>query len=352
MPRHYSQTIEINAAPAQVWPVMADVTRWAEWTPSITRVMPLTPGPFGEDSRARVHQPGLPPALWRVTEWNPGRQFTWVSVAPGVRVTARHEVAASPTGSRVTLSLNYEGLLGGLLARLTHRFNVSYLELEANGLKAHCEALAMRRTPPGAATLNQPGALGSPASGGRYLAILLAWLAAAVTAGATGLVTRMTPPWPQVLVFALTTFVLVAFWRGGTFRRWMFQLPIQSLVLLHLTRFVGFYFLALHARGELPYAFAVPGGWGDIAAATLALLVSLCPARTHWGRRAYLAWNVFGLADILFVVVTAARLFFANPDSMRALLHLPLSLLPTFLVPLIIATHVIIFIRLARAGRN
>jgi hypothetical protein len=31
---------------------------------------------------------------------------------------------------------------------------------------------------------------------------------------------------------------------------------------------------------------------------------------------------------------------------MRALTYLPLSLLPTFLVPLIIATHVMLFLRL------
>ena len=44
----------------------------------------------------------------------------------------------------------------------------------------------------------------------------------------------------------------------------------------------------------------------------------------------------------------AARLAAADPSSMRALLRLPLSLLPTFLVPLLIATHVWIFVRLAR----
>ena len=49
--------------------------------------------------------------------------------------------------------------------------------------------------------------------------------------------------------------------------------------------------------------------------------------------------------DILFVVVTAARLGLADPASMMELTHLPLSLLPTFLVPLIIASHVVVFVR-------
>jgi hypothetical protein len=51
---------------------------------------------------------------------------------------------------------------------------------------------------------------------------------------------------------------------------------------------------------------------------------------------------------MLFVVATAARLGLAEPSSMAALLRLPLSLVPTFLVPLIIASHILIFVRLAR----
>jgi hypothetical protein len=68
-------------------------------------------------------------------------------------------------------------------------------------------------------------------------------------------------------------------------------------------------------------------------------------------RGVVLVWNVIGLIDILFVAATAARLAAADPSSMRALLHLPLSLLPTFLVPLIIATHVWLFWRLASVSR-
>ena len=49
---------------------------------------------------------------------------------------------------------------------------------------------------------------------------------------------------------------------------------------------------------------------------------------------------------MLFVVFTAARIAMNSPESIENLLKLPLSLLPTFLVPIIIFTHIVIFIRL------
>jgi hypothetical protein len=147
------------------------------------------------------------------------------------------------------------------------------------------------------------------------------------------------------IVLGLTGLLLFAYFKIAAVRAWVNGLDIRALVLLHVTRFVGIYFLVLHQRGELPRAFAVPAGIGDIVIATFALPVALAPLEYATRLRAIVIWNVVGLVDILMVVGTAARINLSTPGELRAFTHLPLTLLPTFLVPLIIATHVVLFAR-------
>ena len=174
------------------------------------------------------------------------------------------------------------------------------------------------------------------------------WLIAAMLVGHYRLLQRLPLTAVQGVLFGLTAILLLLYFRIRGLRSWIDGLDLRSLVLLHVTRFVGFYFLFLYNRGELPYAFAVPGGWGDNLVAVLALLVCLIPMADATRRRAITIWNVIGLTDILLVLATGARLGWENPSQLRALTVLPLSLLPTFLVPLILATHVIIFLRVRR----
>ena len=180
---------------------------------------------------------------------------------------------------------------------------------------------------------------------------LVFWLALAVVAGLADLPMRLLqPPLPPVLVAALTLVILTVAWTSVWFREWLGALDVRALVLIHVTRFVaGLWFLVLYGRGTLPYAFAVPGGIGDMLVALLAIPVVLATdARATRRRGLVAAWNALGLADILMVVAAAGRIGLADPASMAPLLQLPLVLLPTFLVPIIIATHVILFVRLAR----
>ncbi len=176
------------------------------------------------------------------------------------------------------------------------------------------------------------------------------WLIVAVAVGATGVIQSLRPPAPQAIVLGLT---LVAALLGVALpglRSWVMTVDERLLVGFHLTRFVGVYFLVLYGRGQLPYDFAVLGGWGDIIVATTALgLIVLSRATSRRGWWAYSIWNVIGLVDIVFVAATAARLGVTAPESLRALLRLPLSLLLTWLVLLIIASHALLVFRLAKS---
>ena len=150
--RDFTRSIEIAAPVDVVWSVLSDGARWPEWTPTVSSVKPLKPGPLAVGSMVLIRQPKFPPAIWEVVELEPGRSFTWVTRSPGVSVVARHWVEPLGSGTKATLSLRFKGLLGGLVGALTRRLNEKYLSLEAAGLRARCEsrrAGAAREAPHG-----------------------------------------------------------------------------------------------------------------------------------------------------------------------------------------------------------
>ena len=127
------------------------------------------------------------------------------------------------------------------------------------------------------------------------------------------------------------------------------NIDLRWLVVLHVTRlFAGAYFLVLCQRRQLPCAFATPAGWGDIVIGVLAVAL-VSSMHTQFAKTVLLGWNTLGLLDLDFGVSSALRCGLKAWQSTHALRELPLNLLPTFLVPLIIASHVLIFVRLIRA---
>lgn len=135
----FSRSIDIAAPPGRVWQVMSDVERWHEWTASVTSITLRDAGPLRVGTRAVIRQPKFPPAHWRVTTIEPGSGFTWVNRAPGIYVQAHHSVEATTGGTRATLTLQYQGLFGRLLASLTRGITERYLDMEAAGLKQRSE---------------------------------------------------------------------------------------------------------------------------------------------------------------------------------------------------------------------
>jgi uncharacterized membrane protein len=137
----YEVTEEIDVAPSDVWAVLADVERWPDWCPTMTSVQRLDDGPFGVGSAAEIRQPKLPRAIWRVTEFEPGRRFQWTTTSLGVTTSGDHRIDPLPGGrARITLTIEVTGALAALLTVVVWPMTRRYVTLEASSLKRRCEA--------------------------------------------------------------------------------------------------------------------------------------------------------------------------------------------------------------------
>ncbi len=132
--------VHIEAPPEKVFAVLCDVERWPEWTPTMTRVQRLDSGPFAIGSSAQVRQPRLRAAVWRVTELQDRRNFTWTTRSPGLCMTAGHLVEPQGAGSRVELTLELSGLIAPVVSRLFGGLMERYIATESQGLKKRSES--------------------------------------------------------------------------------------------------------------------------------------------------------------------------------------------------------------------
>src|SRR5574341_2694215 len=187
--------------------------------------------------------------------------------------------------------------------------------------------------------------------GGATIALVL-WLSLASVAGASGLFRKLPFPGVQLIILGLVALTIIAGSVPGRLREWIDRLPLRALLGIHATRFIGLYFLALAARGDLNPTFAARAGWGDVATALLAIAFVASGEPKTTGRRALLhAWNAFGFLDLVVAVGTATIVpLQAQTPGVTPVLTFPLSLVPTFFVPLFLASHLFIFRRLV-SGR-
>lgn len=142
--------------------------------------------------------------------------------------------------------------------------------------------------------------------------------------------------------------------RVPSLRQGLDQIPLAMLVAVHAVRVLGVNFLLLKASHRLPAPFAPVAGWGDIVAGVAAIPVAWLVFHQHRGWRMMLvAWNLFGLADLMAAVTLGVlsspgplRRIFAEPGA-GIMSTLPWLLIPGFLVPLLATIHLAIFHRLA-----
>jgi len=190
------------------------------------------------------------------------------------------------------------------------------------------------------------------------------WLALVICLAAAGVFSLPGAGTPAIGVAVTLPLiaVLAARRRWGTLRGLAEGTPLPVLVGLNAGRVLGVQFVLLYAMGRLPPAFALSAGLGDILVGVLAVPLALAIRRgaTGWQRYA-LAWNALGTLDLVAAVTLGVgsapgfplRFIFQQPDT-GAMGSLPWLLIPGFLVPLYLITHLFIFARLlgARAPRG
>jgi len=138
--RNTLKAVYIDAPPEKVFAVLCDVERWPEWTPTMTNVQRLDSGPFAIGSRAQVRQPKLRSAVWRVTELQDGRNFTWTTHSPGLRMTAGHLIEPKGAGSHVELTFELSGWIAPVVSRLYGGLIDRYVTTESQALKKRSES--------------------------------------------------------------------------------------------------------------------------------------------------------------------------------------------------------------------
>jgi len=143
---------------------------------------------------------------------------------------------------------------------------------------------------------------------------------------------------------ALTPIVVFSLWSATSerFRQFTLSLNSRTLTFVQSWRILGFVFVISQAYGVLPAIFALPAGYGDIAIGATASFVAWKLANPRH-RNSFILWQVVGIADLVMAVSlgTTARLLSPHGTSMVAMTVLPLSLVPTFIVPLLLIFHVI-----------
>lgn len=194
------------------------------------------------------------------------------------------------------------------------------------------------------------------AARGRLGVAVLLWFVLVTALAATGLFSITSGGTLAIGVAVVVPIVigLIAFRRSTALKSLATETPLALLVAVHAGRLLGVFFLLLYAEARLPPTFALTAGWGDIGIAVAAPLVAWAIHRRAAGWRGLaLTWNTLGFADLVLAVtlgvgsaVDSPVRFIYEAASSGTMSTLPWLLVPGFMVPLYLMTHLAIFSRL------
>lgn len=169
----------------------------------------------------------------------------------------------------------------------------------------------------------------------------------------TGIFQVNTLP-PRILLF--TAIPLLIFYFGVVFRSEIYwtlleNAQLESLIRIHIFRFVGVFFIIAYVYGALPKTFALVGGIGDIFAAFTAIFVAnAIENKKTYAPKLALIWNIIGFWDIVSVIVSAIiATKYAIADGTQGVLEManfPFCWIAAFAPATIVFLHIGIFKKL------
>ncbi len=186
--------------------------------------------------------------------------------------------------------------------------------------------------------------------------IVAVWFAFSLTASALHVFTTAPgrPPIPVGLAASLPIVLFLGgFAASRGFREYVLSLDAGTLTFLQSWRIAGIVFLALYTYHILPGIFALPAGWGDIFIGATAPLAALWLARPE-RRGLFILWQVLGMVDLVTAVSSATTAAITRPGGIGpdVMAVLPLSLIPTFGVPLFLIFHIICIAQASRWSKE
>ncbi len=182
------------------------------------------------------------------------------------------------------------------------------------------------------------------------IAVLLAYFTLVSLAAVNGLFAKAFFP-PTVLLYTTVPYAFFLFmiiYNLKGYKMIFEKLQLTDLVMLHIFRLVGVFFLLLTYYDTLPKTFALMAGLGDmITAITSVFVVKAIKSNKPYAKKLVYVWNTFGLADILFTAIAANVLTKISIDTgamgVDVLAQFPYCLIPAFAPPTIIFLHVAIY---------
>lgn len=163
--------------------------------------------------------------------------------------------------------------------------------------------------------------------------VLAAWLfAIMLLAGNDFFRNDVLPPRiPTAMVLTLAFGYLLLL--STSFRGIIAAIPQHWLIGIQTFRVLGGVFIVRYLQGELPALFAIPAGVGDVLTGIFAPLVAYwLYSGKSYARGAAIAWNLFGMADLVNAVAIGVSI--GGPGIV-----FPIVLIPVYAVPRAFLIH-------------